>query len=303
VIIDLDQPALPARDRSRRAVDVALRRRLGPRPAAPAGHAHWDAAFFGLDRSRAFRAAGAAAQAAVLERLGRGLLAEAVVIETCGVSYAGKMLLLAESTSERQLYALIAADEATHLGALEPFAPGAAAGWQDNPFLALLVNLIEEGDRASLQLVVQVVLEGWGLTHYRALRDGCGDPDLAAALDAILVDEASHHGSGVALLAAGGLPATSRPYVSEVLHRFLAMVQVGPAAVVAAMDAEVGLTAAARRQLLEDLAAERHAAERLGKLRALLHKVPAAVGLAAELEARGRFRPLPIDTLAEALAA
>jgi hypothetical protein len=273
-------------------VAATIKKRRGATPDGAHSHAHWSPAFFGLDRVSAFVAADAAAQAAILEQCGQDLLAEAFYIEKSGMAFAAKMVLLAQSSDERKLYALFAGDEAAHFDAVAPFYRARAATPTDNPFLALLSEVIEEGDRQSLQLVIQVVLEGWGLSHYRNLRQGCGEPSLRAVLGAILADEAAHHGSGVLLLGDDPLPAHTRAVAGDVLSRFLALVQAGPLGVVAAVEATLGPTSgAARRRLLDELDAGRHAAERLGELRALLGKCPAAADLTAALERDGRFTP------------
>jgi hypothetical protein len=276
-------------------VAATLKKRRGTTVAgheAFAGHAHWQPAFYGLDRVSAFAGAAPAAQAAILEQCGKDLVAEAFYIEKSGMAFAAKMLLLAESADERKLYALFAADEATHFDAVAPFYGERVEHPTVNPFLALLSAVIEEGDRQSLQLVIQVVLEGWGLTHYRKLRDDCGHPALRAVLSAILADEAAHHGSGVLLLGERPLGAHSRAVAFAVLTDFLRLVQAGPLALVGAVEHIVGpQSAAARRRFVAEVDGERHAAERLAELRALLAKVPHAAPVLEALERDGRFVP------------
>jgi hypothetical protein len=286
-------PELASAEPLTHLVAATMKKRRGAASAGAATHAHWTAQFFGLDRVTRFAEAAPAEQAAILERCGQGLVGEAFYIEKAGLAFAAKMMLLAETTDERKLYALFAADEAAHFDAIAPFYRDRSASPSENPFLALLSELIEDGDRQSLQLVIQVVLEGWGLSHYRALRDGCADPALRDALGAILADEAAHHGSGVVLLGERRLAAASRELVIDTMKRFLALVQAGPQALVAALEATVGpLGGAARRRVLVELDAERHAAARLGELHRLLGKSPAAAEVVACLERGGCFEPL-----------
>lgn len=290
----LDLPALDEEHAVRRTVRAAIRRRRGVDDARDldAGHAHWRAAYYGLDRVRLFAAARPEERRAVLEACGRGLLEEAYFIEKCGIGYAAKMVLLAESSCERQLYGLIAGDEAAHLAAIGRFVEPAGEAARDNPFLALLEELVEEGDRASLQLIVQVVLEGWGLDHYRGLRDACDSHPLRVALSVILADEATHHGSGVAFAREGAMSAAARDYATDVMVRFLAMVQVGPVGVAGALERELGgLTAAQRGEVMRELGGEEHAAVRLDKLRALMGKADGAHPVLDRLDALGCFRP------------
>jgi len=295
----LDLPDLDDEHAVRRAVRSAIRRRRGIDDGRErGGHAHWRAAYHGLDRVRLFAAASAEQRRAILDDCGRALLEEAYFIEKCGIGYAAKMVLLAETSSERQLYGLIAGDEAAHLAAIARFvSPSGTA--RDNPFLALLEELVEEGDRASLQLIVQVVLEGWGLDHYRGLRDACGSTALRIALSVILADEATHHGSGVAFTRDAPLAARSRDYATDVMVRFLAMVQVGPVGVASIVERALGgLTAVQRGQLMADLGGEEHAAVRLDKLRGLLGKATGACAVLERLEALGCFRPVSLQEAA-----
>ena len=106
----------------RRTVRAAIRRRRGVDDAGGReGHAHWGAGYYGLDRVRLFAGAREAQRRAILEACGRALLEEAFFIEKCGIGYAAKMVLLAETSCERQLYGLIAGDEAAHLAAIGRF--------------------------------------------------------------------------------------------------------------------------------------------------------------------------------------
>lgn len=260
-----------------------------PEPATI--RAPWTAEHFGLERVTRFRSASSEVQAAIVARCCADSLAEALNIENIGMAYAARRVLGAESVEERQLYATIAADEAVHHAALTPFA---AASPVPGPFLDLLARVVETGDHATQLLVIQVVLEGWGIEHYRGLARTCGDPALAQVLRGIVDDEARHHGSGVVL-------APRRPAgdaAVDVLTAFLDMVRVGPQGVVAAVEATCGpFSRAERVAVLTQLDTEAHAASRLGLLRRLLEKGGAPAVVAA-LEARGRFQPLTAEEAA-----
>lgn len=290
----LDLPPLGDEHPVRRTVRSAIRRKRGVEETREdaGGHAHWRAAYYGLDRVGLFAAARSDQRRAILEACGRALLEEAYFIEKCGIGYAAKMVLLAESSCERQLYGIIAGDEAAHLAAIARFVAPATTAAADNPFLALLEEVVEEGDRHSLQLIVQVVLEGWGLDHYRGLRDAASSHPLKVALSVILADEATHHGTGVAFTREAAMTARASDYATDVMVRFLAMVQVGPVGVAGAVERELGgLTAAQRSQLMSELGGEEHAAVRLDKLRALMGKADGARSVLERLESRGCFRP------------
>lgn len=260
----------------------------------------WDAAFFGLDRVDAFRSAPATAQREILGACARGKLLEAYFIEKAGVSYAAKMTLLAETADERTLYALFCAEEAAHLDAIRAaLGPVDESGWQADPFLGLLQTIVEEADRQTGQLVIQVALEGWGLLHYGALRDRCRHGGLRQTLAGIVADEAGHHGSGVALLRGEALAPAAARHAAALLGEMLAMIQVGPALVAEALERTLGgLTPGQRRRVFAQLGAERHVRDRLGRLRGCLDKVPAAAPVTAALERAGRFTVPSLEALA-----
>jgi hypothetical protein len=290
----LELPELGKSEPLANLVEAVIRRRRGAAaPPAVSTHAFWPAAFFGLDRARVFATAAPEAQAAILERCGRDLIEEAFYIEKSGVAFAAKMILLAESIDERKLYAMFGADEAAHLDGVGRYYGARAAQPAANPFLALLAELIEDGDRVSLQLVIQVVLEGWGLTHYRAIRNSCTSDSLRAVFSSILFDEAAHHGSGVLLVGERRPSAASTERIIATMTRFLAMVQVGPLGVVGAVESVLGPLAALERQrLFDELDGERHSAERLCHLRQLMEKAPGVSDIVACLERAGSFQPL-----------
>ena len=139
--------------------------------------------------------------------------------------------------------------------------------------------------------VIQIVLEGWGLTHYRSIAAGCEDHELKATLESILKDEARHHGSGLVLFEKENLNAQSKKHIVDVMTRFLQMVQIGPQAVVNAVDSVLGpLSKPQKIGLLKDLDAQAHSAHRLNELRQLMLKANVSE-FVAELDAKDVFRP------------
>ncbi len=278
------QPLVGAYARRRATVpDVAL--------DAPLGGVFWPASFFGLDRVAAFAAARPERQAAVLAECAQGLVGEAYAVEKMGLAYCARLGLLARSAEERMYYAHVGADEATHLGWVTPYLrdPSAAAC---GPFVALVAGAVEAGERNALVFLMQVVLEGWGLTHFRRLAEGCAAPALAARLRHILRDEAAHHGGGKVLFEAGAVGPGEAAFVRDYLRRFLGMVRAGPQAVVGALERGLGgLTRAERARAFVELDAERHAGERLALLRDLMtgHGLD---DLVAGLADGGAFAPL-----------
>ncbi len=262
----------------------------------------WGPEVFDLDGVSAWRDADGVTREAVLVHAGDGLLREACRIERLGLAFTARMVLLAPSVEERMLYASFAGDEARHLAMLSGYRRGALRGddpppqdmVDDDPFVDLIAEVIARGDRATLVLVVQCVLEGWGLDHYRRLGDACRVPCLGAAFHAIVRDETRHHGSGVLLAPRLGAPDAA----IDVLTRLCGMVRVGPVGVLSALERGVGpLGRDGRLRALRELRATDHAARRLRVIRTLLER-SGAERVVAALASREAFTPLDPEVVA-----
>ena len=249
----------------------------------------WNAEFFGLIQSSLFSESAALEQAQILQIAGCGLLAESYFIEKAGVGYMSKMTLLAETTEERMLYSLFSADETEHLAALSKFITVEAT---DDSFPNLLEALLETANRSVLIFVIQVVLEGWGLSHYRTLSRSCCHTELAKLFHSFLQAESRHHGAGVTLFDEATLSDMDRATIVEALANFLYMVRVGPQRVVEAVSSvKGGLSRPQRVRLLSELETETHSGKRLSLLRSLI--TPTAPKIAEILNAKDLFSPLP----------
>ena len=262
----LDFPALAADDRLQPVLSGAMQKlgvRHGGRPVV------WPASFFALDRVGAFADADEAVRRRILERCSLQLVEEAWFIERAGMAFAARMCLEAPTLEERQLYACFAADEAAHTTLVRGYLPADGAEAKPSGFHDYLAQLIEGGARSTLIAVVQVALEGWGLTHYRRLATSCPDPELATALHSILRDEARHHGSGVVLCARQDLSGRNGDEAVGFLATMLDMVRAGPVAVMEVLDEELDL-GPARARVLDELDAPGQIADRLTMLRGLL---------------------------------
>jgi rubrerythrin len=143
--------------------------------------------------------------------------------------------------------------------------------------------------------VLQVVLEGWGLSHYRHLAKTCQDAELARVLSSFLQDESRHHATGVALFNQKMLSAASRVAIIEIMALFLQMIQVGPQRLIAAIEQVLGhLSRQQKIRILEELDTETHSGSRLSQLRGLIEQEATGI-ITQELEERGYFKPLPAD--------
>jgi len=294
-IAGLDLPGMETGDRLHRLLHASLSAYPSTAPlevTAPA----WDASFLGLERVSLFRQSSQEDQRAILTLANRDVLQEISRVEQAGVGYMAKMVLLAETTEERMLYGLFTADETVHLSQISPFISTATdqvrALSAEDAFLQFLSNLLGSEDKSLLLLVIQIVLEGWGLSHYRSLAKNCRNPSLAAVLTSFLQAEARHHAAGVTLLPAV-LSDRSQAAMMEALPPFLQMVQVGPQRLLTAIAQVKGsLSRAEKIRILEELDTETHSGQRLQLLRSLL-RGEKTNEIGQRLEDLGCFQPFP----------
>jgi tRNA isopentenyl-2-thiomethyl-A-37 hydroxylase MiaE len=236
---------------------------------------YWPAEFFNLPQVELFRQCSAHEQQQIVAIANQDLLHEAYFVEKAGMGYMAQMGLMAETTEERMLYSLFAAEEAQHLAQVSALLSAVPLVKGQNGFLQLLGDLVDTGSKPLLLFVIQVVLEGWGLSHYRRLAQGCEDPQVAAMFQGFLEAESRHHGLGVVLWQEqaiwGQLDEVGRSQLLKLLAQFLQMVQVGPQGVLGAIAQVKGpLPAEQRRLILEQLDTVGHAQVRLDLLRSLI---------------------------------
>ncbi len=250
---------------------------------------YWNAEYFNLDRVKIFRESTPAEQSSILQLCNLGILEEAYFIEKAGVGYMAKMVLFAETTEERMLYALFGADEVSHLSQIKRFLP--TPKLSNNPFLNMLEDVVESDDKTVLLFVLQVVLEGWGLTHYRSIAQSCQHPQLSSVIRGFLQDESRHHATGVTLFEKISSSKLSQDIV-DILAIFLQMVQLGPQSVVTAIEKVKGdLSKVERINIFAELDTENHSGSRLKLLRSLMH-LPNTINIVENLQNKGCFQPL-----------
>lgn len=292
-----DLPELASDSKVSRVLAAALRERdILHTASVDSNPIYWQADYFDLDRVSIFQEASEPEQQQILQQLNQDLLQESLSIEQAGVGYMAKMVLMAESSQERLLYSLFTADETTHLVQLQPY--GAAYIPSVNalpptldPFLQLLSNIVESTDKAVLLFVLQVVLEGWGLTHYRRLAQGCTDRSLQDLFRSFLQAESRHHGAGVTLFKQAHLSSSSQAAIVDCLASFLQMVRVGPQRVIGAIATAKGhLSRPQRVQILQQLDTVTHSHQRLQLLKSLMASTESAI--VSDLAHKGLFTPL-----------
>ncbi|AKG24701.1 ferritin-like domain-containing protein [Calothrix sp. 336/3] len=256
---------------------------------------YWKEDYFNLNKLSIFCDGTGEDKHKILELCNYQLLEEAYFIEKAGVGYMAKMVTLADTLEERMLYGLFCGDEVTHLAQISHFCQAENFQATNNLFLQLLGEVVETEDKSVMLFILQVVLEGWGLSHYRSLAKNCQDGELSQVLQSFLDDESRHHGTGVNLLEQVMVNSVSEKVMIETLALFLQMVQVGPQGVVTAIEQVKGyLSRQDKIRILEELDTENHSGTRLKVLRSLMRH-PNTENLVAELEGMGCFQPLAAE--------
>ncbi len=190
--------------------------------------------------------------------------------EQAGVGYMSKMLLLADTFEERSLYGLFVADEASHLAQIRPFL-GHDPEFGGDTYVSFMISLLDSSDKALLQAVIQVVIEGWGLSHYRSLAKHCHSSELARTLQGFLDAEARHHATGVIGLQQHQPSPASLKAIHDVLSQFLQIVQAGPQWLLHAMTQALGdLSRTDQAHILRELEIDSQTQARLDLLRSLM---------------------------------
>ena len=160
----------------------------------------WAAERYNLHKSRYYQKLSTDKKQNYLLRMTELNMALSIWIEKSGHLYGAKMILLSESQQEKSLYSLFAAEEAIHQREFSnflTFRPDWAT--HNHPMLIPLGNAIREGSRETLIFIVQVLLEGFGMSHYAGLMEDCLHQPLKNTYARILKDEARHHGAGLIL--------------------------------------------------------------------------------------------------------
>ncbi len=257
----------------------------------PPRHGLWAPEFFGLHEVRLFVDATAAQQREILDGCCRSLLNEAYFIEKSGLAYCAKMILLAGSVDVRQVYALISADETAHLQWVRPYVEEEDRTQPAGALLQFLNELIERCDQNTLAFLVQVMLEGWGLHHYKALAESCRDQGLQQVFRTIHRDEALHHHTGEVVFNPRLLGAGEAALVRDSLRFYAELVRVGPQAVVSAIDRVLGgLAHQDKAKVFAELRTEEVSAGKLKILRDLMNG-PGRERYVEELREAGAFIP------------
>ena len=292
----LAQSLAKARHLSTAEVERILSRRLAVSPSgsetqALAFETLWSLDDLEVGQVNCLKEASPLVQQRIAYDLAYARFTEAYAIEKAGMSFAAKMSLLAPTLNEQKLYSLFAAEEARHFDFIDR-SLGHPDHLDTNPYIELLHHLILTGERSCLLLLVQVVLEGWGVEHYAKMANTCQQPEVRKALHGILADEAAHHGSGLSLFDIQQLNNRDLDYLEDKLSQFLQLVAVGPVSALAILTKHLGpFSSLQRKDILQELNATSETQRKLNLLKHLLHKA-GAEQLVERLEAKSAFVPL-----------
>lgn len=251
----------------------------------------WPAKHFNLDQVALFRDGSEEEKAKILEGCGQDVLEEAYCIEKYGMHFAARMSLLSESSQEQMLYCLFASDEALHFSWISGYVSAdRVAEVFENPFIKLLNEILQSAEKLNLTYLVQVILEGWGISHYHTLKD-CNDAGLNRVFDRIIKDEARHHATGLILFNEQKPSAIQIKTVVEMMSRLLFLVQAGPQSVVSRIERVKGhLSRAQKITVFEELQCESETARKLGTLKGLVRSAGSGEEIFEKLDRLGAFK-------------
>lgn len=259
----------------------------------------WDAKFFGLHQSSLFNQIKEEQQQAILFKISQFLLLESYGIEKIGINYCGKLANIAPTMQERQMFAFIGADEATHLQWLLPYIPEEMRTNYISPFLGYMDEVIVYNTANVLYYLVQILLEGWSIQHYKALYQGCQDEPLKQIIKDTLKDESNHHHTGKTFFSAAQFSDQDKAFVMERLKGYCDVLRIGPFQVVKAFDEVLGgLSVKDKTTLLDELKTLELSKLKMQMFKRLLVQ-PGLETMIQDLEDQGFLTPISLEECAK----
>lgn len=256
----------------------------------PVQSLYWNADHYRLGSSTVFGKLSVEQQHQTLETLNHWSLSLVYFIEKYGLNYGAKMILLSETTEEKSLYTLFGADEVKHRLMIEPFIQRTVANELDlHPLLSSLNLCLEQGEKEAMIFTIQVVLEGFGLSHYGALRDSCQSLALKQVFSDILAEEVLHHGMGVALMQKIDLSRRAKEQISDLTALFVRSLIEAEWVMKAVGQSCGGLSEEQKKTFLEETRWSEQIQMRVDRIKLLLRKV-GYQDLVETLESKGVFR-------------
>lgn len=263
----------------------------------------WNAMSYGLTNTEYFNDLTNKQQELMLIDLSQDRIEEAFHIEKSGMTYGAKMVLMSQTLDERQLYSFFTGDEARHFEMISRHLKRSPVKGKTDDFLRFLAKQIETQNKNTLVFLIQVLLEGWGLTHYGEMAESCDDLELKLNLESILIDEVGHHGSGVKIFDELALCIDDRKAISDSVQVFFEMVQVGPINLASRLTERTKtLSKSNLRQFLEDIDAFNVTQKKMNCLTSLMQKA-GANELISQMSEKGFMKALDIDKMTDLIYA
>lgn len=234
----------------------------------------WSEKRYGFERSQKFMRLNDEEKSRALRFLTEQNLALSYFIEKSGHNYGAKMILLAKNQDEKALYSLFAAEEAIHQREFMNhmwFTPKASTHW--HPMLSVLGDVMKEGERNTLIYVIQVLLEGFGMSFYSGLGESCEYAPMKNVYSRILQDEARHHGSGVILANFYDVSAHEKNQIFEYTKKFIEALQSASWFIKSIENSSGPLSELEKSQFLQEINYEETLALRRKRLKEMLSKV------------------------------
>lgn len=274
-------------------------------PASGSAAPIWREDFFHLSASSAWQQFSSTLQDEILIVLSQKLLQEAFFIETAGMAYAGRMNLAARTKEERAFFCFVAEEEAKHLRLIESLGTFETSLDRIPSFSLLIGEIIQEATKPCHLLLIQILLEGWGLNYYRSLAKSATIESVASVFRAILKDEIRHHSAGVLLFSEQrerqGLSTEDANLFLHYLERIGHMVKIGPYVVCEEIfTRSQDKTREALRKFLEESEAVLLTAGKLELISNLLSK-SLPEDLLQEIQDRKILHPLGLNEMTELL--
>lgn len=251
----------------------------------------WPVALFTLHQSALYQSLNQELQNNIAKTCNDFVLTESYFIEKAGLAYCAKMITLGETTEIRQMYGLIASDEAVHLSWLAPYLTHEQRVSPQGKFIQHISSMIEACDANTLYFLIQTVLEGWGITYYKTLGKTCQWDSLRKTLLDIVKDEAIHHNTGVALFDPKRLTPQGHALIFDGMKRYADILRVGAHNIVACCEQHLGeLSLQELTELFGALEAEQSSAIKLNILKSIMCQ-PVTEATLTTLEEQGYFTP------------
>lgn len=252
----------------------------------------WGPEFHGFDKLKYFQQANFDTKQNILMSLSNSYLVEACFIERFGFGFSAKIMTLADTVEEKSIYALFVADEAKHFRDVSQFVKFPLTDmYKEDPYIVLLAEIIRHGDQQSLIFILQSLLEGYGVSHYKHLHAGCKNTAYKQCLQRILVDEAQHYAAGCALVDHTKMTSQTHEFIFEMICELARLLQ-WPHRGLLCMEQHLGgLSQRQKRHILDTLGYQQEMMQKLRRFHKLIAET-APSNLLNRLEKINLFEPL-----------